>query len=68
MAKVQKQKKERKPLSADVIRVLLLVGGSAITTLVLCFSVLTIINVSKYDYTEDPKYLFWVFIFLGIIL
>lgn len=66
MAKAQKQKKERKPLSADIVRVLLLVGGSAITTLVLCFSVLTIINVSKYDYTEAPKYLFWVFIFLGI--
>ena len=65
MAKQEKQ--ERKPLSADILRVILLVGGSVVTALVLCFSVLTILSVSKYDYHEAPKYLFWVFVFLGVI-
>ena len=61
-----KEKKEKTKLSDDVLRIILLVSGAVVTTLVLCFSVLTIMNVAKYDYKEAPKYLFWVFIFLGL--
>lgn len=49
------------------MRVILTIASAVLTTLVLAFSTLTILEVYKKTYTEAPKYLVWIFIFFGLM-
>lgn len=53
-------------LSEDVSRVIMLVIGCICTTLVLTFSVLTIVSVSNGDIEKAPMFLIWVFVSMGL--
>ena len=59
--------KEKKHLLSDSTkRILILVLGSIASTLVLAFSVLTILSVNDGTYYKAPNYLIWVFVFLAV--
>ena len=58
--------KRKSFLSNDMKRIIMLVLGLACSTLVLTFSVLTLIAVQKETYEAAPKYLVWVFVFMGL--
>ena len=59
--------KQKKALLSDgAKRVLTLVIGVICSTLVLMFSVLTIIAISDGDYLKAPDFLIWVFVFMGL--
>lgn len=66
-----KEKKNKKIIDKDKIyasdwfRIVLLIIGSAFTTLVLTFSILSILEVKPESVGKAPLYLAWVFIFLG---
>ena len=49
------------------MRIILIVIGAVLSALVLAFSTMTIINVYNNSYESAPKYLVWIFIFLGLI-
>ena len=53
-------------LSEDASRVIMLVLGCICSTLVLTFSVLTLIAVSNGEYEKAPMFLVWVFISMGL--
>lgn len=59
-------KKQNSLFSDNAKRVVMLILGSVCSTLVLIFSVLTIITISNGDYTNAPNYLLWVFISMGL--
>ena len=61
-----RSKQERKIMSDTAKRILLLVLGSISSTLVLAFSVITILYVNDGYFDRAPFYLLWVFVFLGI--
>ena len=59
--------KANKPLLSDgTKRVLTLIVGGICSTLVLMFSVLTIVAISDGNYAKAPDFLIWVFIFMGL--
>ena len=58
--------KKKFQINSDVLRILFLVVGSIFSTLVLVFSVLIIIDINHGVYNNAPKFLFWIFICLGI--
>ena len=60
------KKKESKIFSSAWYRILLLVVGTVLTTLVLTFSVLAMIRIQNEQVEEAPKFLVWVFICLGL--
>ena len=66
MAKKAEKKKESKIFIAAWFRVLLLIVGSVLTTLVLTFSVLAMIEIKNENVMNAPTYLVWVFICLGL--
>lgn len=67
MAKSSKNKKTaNKIANSAIVRVLLLVIGTVLTTLVLTFSVLAMLEIKNDNVAEAPKYLVWVFICLGL--
>lgn len=53
-------------LSEDLTRVIMLILGCICSTLVLTFSVLTIISVYNGEYEKAPTFLLWVFISMGL--
>lgn len=59
-------KKKTHFISEDFIRVIMLILSCICSTLVLTFSVFTIVAVSNGDFELAPKYLFWVFISMGL--
>ena len=59
-------KKEFHLLSDSAKRVIMLVLGGVCSTLVLTFSVLTILSVSNNSYDKAPSYLVWVFVSMGL--
>lgn len=59
--------KAKKPLiSEGVRRVIVLIVGAVCSTMVLMFSVLTILTISDGEYLKAPNYLIWVFVFMGL--
>ena len=59
--------REKKRLFNDTAtRLILLILGSIASTLVLAFSVLSILEVNKGSFETAPRYLIWVFVFLGV--
>ncbi len=56
----------RRTLSNDQIRIILLILGSALSIVVLTFSVLTIVEVNDHIYANAPHYLLAIFIALAI--
>ncbi len=58
--------KRKSFLSNDMKRIIMLVLGLTCSTLVLTFSVLTLLAVQKETYEAAPKYLVWVFVFMGL--
>ena len=64
--KTTSKKKESKIFTATWFRVLLLIVGSVLTTLVLTFSVLAMIEIKNENVVNAPMYLVWVFICLGL--
>ena len=63
-AKVKKKIDEIR--ATDIVRVISLIIGSALTILVLTFSTLTLLSVREGNFDSAPKYLVWVFISLGL--
>lgn len=53
-------------LDASWFRVVLMIIGAALTTAVLVFSVLSFVKAKNNQLEEAPKYMVWVFIFLGL--
>lgn len=60
------RKKRENILDTSWFRVVLMVIGAALTTAVLVFSVLSFIKAKNNQLEEAPKYMVWVFIFLGL--
>lgn len=58
--------KLKKGLTNDQIRIILLLLGSALSIVVLTFSVLTIVEANEHSYVNAPKYLLAIFIALAI--
>ena len=58
--------KKKIDFSSDLMRIILLIIGSVFSTAVLAFSVLTILDIHKGDFSRAPTYLFWIFVFLSI--
>lgn len=58
--------KKKFQINSDILRILFLIVGSIFSTLVLVFSVLIIIDINNGVYDNAPKFLFWIFICLGI--
>ena len=56
----------KKGLTNDQIRIILLILGSALSIVVLTFSVLTIVEANDHSYANAPKYLLAIFIALAI--
>ena len=56
----------KKGLTNDQIRIILLILGSALSIVVLTFSVLTIVEANDHSYVNAPKYLLAIFIALAI--
>ena len=61
-----KNNKKARFLSDDFTRVIMLILGCVCSTLVLTFSVLTIVAVTKSNFDDAPNFLFWVFISMGL--
>ena len=59
-------KKKQSFLSEDTSRVFMLILGCICSTLVLTFSVLTILSVSNGEYEKAPDFLVWVFVSMGL--
>lgn len=59
-------KKRENILDASWFRVVLMVVGAILTTAVLVFSVFTFVKAKNNQLEEAPKYMVWVFIFLGL--
>ncbi len=59
-------KKRENILDASWFRVILMVVGAILTTAVLVFSVFTFVKAKNNQLEEAPKYMVWVFIFLGL--
>ena len=59
-------KQKKSLLSEDAMRVIMLILGGFCSTLVLIFSVLTIVSISHGDIDKAPNYLIWVFISMGL--
>ena len=53
-------------LDASWFKVVLMIVGAALTTAVLVFSVLTFTKAKNNQLDEAPKFMVWVFIFLGL--
>ena len=64
--KKKQKKQESKVFKSAWYRILLLVLGSVLTTLVLTFSVLAMLEIKNDNIVEAPKFLVWVFICLGL--
>ena len=62
------RKKKKSILDASWFRVVLMVVGAALTTAVLVFSVLTFVKAKNNQLEEAPKFMVWVFIFLGFLM
>lgn len=60
------RKNKENILDTSWFRVVLMVIGAALTTAVLVFSVLSFIKAKNNQLEEAPKYMVWVFIFLGL--
>lgn len=60
------KKKRENILDTSWFKVVLMVIGAALTTAVLVFSVLSFIKAKNNQLEEAPKYMVWVFIFLGL--
>ena len=59
-------KKRENILDTSWFRVVLMVVGAILTTAVLVFSVFTFVKAKNNQLEEAPKYMVWVFIFLGL--
>ena len=60
------KKKRENILDTSWFRIILMVIGAVLTTAVLVFSVLSFIKAKNNQLEEAPKYMVWVFIFLGL--
>lgn len=60
------RKQKKSILDASWFRVVLMVVGAALTTAVLVFSVLSFVKAKNNQLEEAPKFMVWVFIFLGL--
>lgn len=60
------KKKRENILDTSWFRIILMVIGAVLTTAVLAFSVLSFIKAKNNQLEEAPKYMVWVFIFLGL--
>lgn len=60
------EQKEKRGLSATAIRVIMLILGGVCSSLVLTFSVLTIVAVTKGNYEDAPRFLVWVFVSMAL--
>ena len=58
--------KKKFTISGDIIRIVTLIIGAVISTSILAFSVLTIIDLNKGVIDKIPAYMFWMFVFLSI--
>ena len=60
------RKQKKSILDASWFRVVLMVVGAALTTAVLVFSILSFVKAKNNQLEEAPKFMVWVFIFLGL--
>ena len=60
------RKNKENILDTSWFKIVLMVVGAILTTAVLVFSVLTFVEAKNNQLTEAPKYMVWVFIFLGL--
>ena len=54
-------------LNKPMMRMVLTLVSATLSTIVLAFSTLTILSVYQQSYEVAPRYLIWIFIFLGLI-
>lgn len=57
---------KKKGLGNDILRVVMLVVGAIISTSILAFSVITIVDLNNGKFDNVPKYMFWMFVFLSL--
>ena len=60
------RKQKKSILDASWFRVVLMVVGASLTTAVLVFSILSFVKAKNNQLEEAPKFMVWVFIFLGL--
>lgn len=54
-------------LDKPLIRIIFTFASTIVSTIVLAFSSLTIMEIYSKNYTAAPKYLIWIFIFVGVM-
>lgn len=60
------KKKHKFLLDQNQIRIIILILGSVLSTLVLTFSILGLISITQQDTAKASTYLLWIFIVLGL--
>lgn len=61
------KKRRLKKIDSQTLDVLLTIVTAILSTAILAFSVLTMLTVYNHGYEEAPKYLVWLFVFMGLI-
>ena len=50
-----------------MVRILFTLASTVVATIVLALSSLTILEIYSKNYSEAPKYLVWIFVFMGVM-
>ena len=64
---IKKKTEVDKFLEKPAVRILFTLASTIVATIVLAFSSLTILEIYSKNYSEAPKYLVWIFVFMGVM-